>query len=127
MIAFYPINDDSVDNSLAKMILITIAIGAVLLSTFTVKRRSELLISSLMLIVGLLLIPSLASAFIALGIATVMLKALKIISQFCYDGGFRKGIGGILRNKSLMLHLLYLIVSVMGLLIHPFFYAVLVC
>jgi hypothetical protein len=126
MIMFHPIAGDSVNDSLAKMILYAMAFGVVLLSTFTKKRRFELQISALMLVSALLLANSLASTFYALGIFTVMLKSVKIISQFCYDGGIRKGIGGILRNKSLMLHGLYLIVSVMGLVVHPFFYAVLV-
>lgn len=126
MIFFYPINGENVNHNLGKMTLYIIATGGILLSTLTKKRRIELQISSLMLIIASLFTNSLASSFIALGIFAVTLKAIKIISQFCYDGGIRKGVGGIFRNKSLMLHSLYLIVSVMGLVLHPFFYAVLV-
>lgn len=127
MIMFYPINNATVNNSLPRTILYSISLCGILLSLLTRKRRIELQTSALLLLISLLLTTSLSSSFFVLGIFTVMLKALKIISQFCYDGGFRKGIRGVLKNKTLMLHGLYLVLSVMGLVVHPFFFAILVC
>ncbi|XP_065219577.1 inositol 1,4,5-trisphosphate receptor [Planococcus citri] len=124
---FYPFQSTVPEISrfwLAVIFLIAVVSGGL---TTTVKKFKSFsgIIAVLTTIAVIIFIfgPQLTVAL--LGVVTVVLKAVHILSIFGNQGTFQKNINEVITDKGLWYHMGYITLVILGLVLHPFFYCIL--
>lgn len=122
---FYPFSDGpgELDGRLSVLVWLAMIVSFVIIVTFPRPSGIRTFVGStiLRLIFSVGLEPTLK----ILGLATVVLKAIFIVSYVGNRGTFDHNVRRLLSDRNLVLHLMYFTFGFLGLTLHTFFYSIL--